>query len=102
MEASASPCPRNTDDPLTHTRTAAVVSASSDSLIMAWNPHSSHPHDQVTPMRVGRHGDYVRCLAAATEAGWVASGGFDRKIKLWDIAEGRTSSMRKLRRDLPV
>lgn len=77
-------------------RPFAVVSASSDSLVLAWNPHSSSHEDQVTPMQVGRHGDYVRCLAAARDAHWVASGGFDRKIRLWDVGEGRASSVREL------
>lgn len=70
-----------------------VVSASSDSLVLAWNPHSADHHDQVTPTQIGRHGDYVRCLATARETHWVASGGFDRKIKLWDIAEGRSTPL---------
>ncbi|GAA5850251.1 hypothetical protein JCM8547_001061 [Rhodosporidiobolus lusitaniae] len=67
-----------------------LVSASSDSLVLAWNPHSSDHHDQVTPAPIGRHGDYVRCLATAKDTNWVASGGFDRKIKLWDVGEGRS------------
>ena len=71
----------------------AVISASSDSLILAWNPHSSNHDDQMVPSRIGRHSDYVRCLAGAREANWVASGGFDRKIKLWDVHEGRSSSV---------
>ncbi|GAA5958591.1 hypothetical protein JCM21900_003989 [Sporobolomyces salmonicolor] len=73
-----------------------LVSASSDSLVLAWNPHSSDHHDQVTPTQVGRHGDYVRCLATARETHWVASGGFDRKIKLWDVGEGRTQPLIEL------
>lgn len=73
-----------------------VVSASSDSLVMAWNPHSQNHEDQVTPTRIGRHDDYVRCLASARESMWAASGGFDKKIKLWDIAEGRNNSIREL------
>ncbi|GAA5887701.1 hypothetical protein JCM6882_001502 [Rhodosporidiobolus microsporus] len=70
-----------------------LVSASSDSLVLAWNPHSSDHHDQVTPTPIGRHGDYVRCLATARDANWVASGGFDKKIKLWDVGEGRTGDV---------
>ncbi|BGP44760.1 hypothetical protein JCM10450v2_000574 [Rhodotorula kratochvilovae] len=66
-----------------------LVSVSSDSLVLAWNPHSSDPHDQVTPTPIGRHADYVRCLATGRDTNWVASAGFDRKIKLWDIGEGR-------------
>ncbi|KAK4058019.1 hypothetical protein OIO90_000758 [Microbotryomycetes sp. JL221] len=70
-----------------------LVSASSDSLVLAWNPHSSNHEDQMMPQQIGRHGDYVRCLAAARDAHWVASGGFDRKIRLWDVGEGRSSSV---------
>lgn len=47
-------------------------------------------------MQVGRHGDYVRCLAAARDAHWVASGGFDKKICLWDIGETRSRAVREL------
>ncbi|GAA6023731.1 hypothetical protein JCM10207_000238 [Rhodosporidiobolus poonsookiae] len=68
-----------------------LVSASSDSLVLAWNPHSSDHHDQVTPTPIGRHDDYVRCLATGRDTNWVASAGFDRKIKLWDVGEGRNS-----------
>lgn len=35
--------------------------------------------------------DYIRGLTASREAGWVASGGFDGLIKLWDINESRSS-----------
>ncbi|GJN91586.1 hypothetical protein Rhopal_004609-T1 [Rhodotorula paludigena] len=73
-----------------HNRT--LVSASSDSLVLAWNPHSSDHHDQVTPTPIGRHADYVRCLATGRDSNWVASAGFDRKIKLWDVVQGRSNA----------
>lgn len=34
-------------------------------------------------------------LFHSRDAGWVASGGFDRKIKIWDLAEGRSSAVGK-------
>ncbi|GAA5883735.1 hypothetical protein JCM3774_001666 [Rhodotorula dairenensis] len=69
-----------------------LVSASSDSSILAWHPHSTDHHDQMTPTTIGRHADYVRCLATGLDTNWVASGGFDRKIKLWDVGEGRANA----------
>jgi WD40 repeat protein len=33
--------------------------------------------------------DYVQCLAHAKQQSWVASGGFDRMIKLWDLNRER-------------
>lgn len=41
------------------------------------------------PAALGSHHDYVKCLTYARESGWVASGGFDRKIKIWDVMESR-------------
>jgi WD repeat-containing protein 48 len=38
---------------------------------------------------VGRHSDYVRCLTHARHQKWIASGGFDRTIKLWDLSNKR-------------
>ncbi|SJL07627.1 uncharacterized protein ARMOST_10977 [Armillaria ostoyae] len=42
------------------------------------------------PSRIGVHSDYVRCLAHCREQNWIASGSFDRTIKLWDL--GRSSN----------
>lgn len=79
----------------------SVVTASSDGTIKAWNPHSQVPSD---PSVIGTHSDYVRCLSYwsvnslprlslvfltsiySREQNWIASGSFDRTIKLWDLA----------------
>ncbi|KAF8516481.1 hypothetical protein JB92DRAFT_2251756 [Gautieria morchelliformis] len=60
-----------------------VVSASSDGSIRAWSPHLSHTTD---PVLVGMHEDYVRCLTTSPHQSWIASGSFDRTIKLWDLS----------------
>ncbi|KAI0347571.1 WD40 repeat-like protein [Trametopsis cervina] len=59
-----------------------LVSASSDGTIKAWSPHTTEPTE---PTTVGTHGDYARCLARSRDPQWVASGSFDRTIKLWDL-----------------
>jgi WD repeat-containing protein 48 len=66
-----------------------VLSASSDGTVKAWSPHSSYSSAH-EPALVGTHADYVRCLAYSRERGWIASGGFDRTIKLWDISRAHT------------
>ncbi|RIB12846.1 hypothetical protein C2G38_2041481 [Gigaspora rosea] len=67
----------------------SLISASSDCKINLWHPHKSNSH---TPHTIGCHTDYVKTLAYAPGPGWVASGGFDRKIIIWDIKECRPSS----------
>ncbi|KAI0031027.1 WD40-repeat-containing domain protein, partial [Vararia minispora EC-137] len=60
-----------------------LVSASSDGSVKAWNPHDTPVLD---PTLLGMHEDYVRCLTQSRAHNWVASGSFDRTIKLWDLS----------------
>lgn len=70
---------------LTHSN-SALVSASSDITVKLWRPHSE---DSQIPTTVGLHSDYVKCLASpGTHSDWVASGGLDHKIRLWDLNGG--------------
>ena len=62
----------------------ALVSASSDLTVRVWRPLSN---DSEAPQTIGQHADYVKCLATPNaQADWVASGGLDRKICLWDLS----------------
>jgi WD repeat-containing protein 48 len=66
----------------------ALVSASSDLTVKLWRPHSE---EQAGATTLGEHSDYVKCVATPTydpSANWVASGGLDRKIYLWDLNGG--------------
>ena len=61
----------------------ALVSASSDVTVKVWRPHSEESR---IPTNIGQHSDYVKCLASpGKHSEWVASGGLDHKIKLWDL-----------------
>lgn len=76
------------DIALAHNNTA-LVSASSDLVVKLWRPYSEH--DVNRPHTIGEHADYVKCVATPPtdiNANWVASGGLDRKIRLWDLAGG--------------
>lgn len=65
---------------------SALVSASSDITVKVWRPHSE---ENQIPTTIGLHSDYVKCLASpGTHSDWVASGGLDHKIKLWDMEGG--------------
>ncbi|KAG6833152.1 hypothetical protein H0H87_010539 [Tephrocybe sp. NHM501043] len=68
-----------------------VISASSDGTVKSWSPHlPNFP----SPTTIGTHIDYVRCLTHSREQNWVASGSFDRTIKLWDLTrEGQADSL---------
>ncbi|KAK4165112.1 hypothetical protein QBC43DRAFT_316793 [Cladorrhinum sp. PSN259] len=64
----------------------ALVSASSDLLVKVWRPLGSETKE---PTTIGQHADYVKCVATPNQStNWVASGGLDRKIYLWDLAGG--------------
>ena len=59
------------------------MSASSDLTVRVWRPLSN---ELEAPQTVGQHADYVKCLATPSpNADWVASGGLDRRICLWDL-----------------
>jgi WD repeat-containing protein 48 len=59
------------------------VSASSDLTVRVWRPLSD---ESEAPQTIGQHADYVKCLATPNaQADWVASGGLDRRICLWDL-----------------
>jgi len=65
---------------------SALVSASSDITVKVWRPDAE---DHQTPTTVGLHSDYVKCLASpGTHSDWVASGGLDHKICIWDLNGG--------------
>jgi WD repeat-containing protein 48 len=62
---------------------STLVSASSDVTVKAWRPDAQ---DGSAAMTIGAHSDYVKCLASPSPAAnWVASGGLDHKICLWDL-----------------
>ncbi|KAF9576378.1 hypothetical protein EC968_008673 [Mortierella alpina] len=71
----------------------AVVSASSDRTVKLVRPHS---HNPTTAHVIGTHGDYVKTLAYASGPGWLASGGLDKTVHLWDIKEGRSGQFESL------
>lgn len=65
---------------------SALVSASSDLTVKTWRPHAD---DSQIPTTIGRHSDYVKCLASpGAHSDWVASGGLDHKIQIWDLNGG--------------
>lgn len=72
-----------------HAPVSTVISASSDRSVKIWNPHD--PTTSMTPQLLGTHKDYVRALALAPKANWIASGSFDKTIKVWDLKEMRST-----------
>lgn len=64
----------------------ALVSASSDITVKIWRPAAT---DRQPPQPIGFHSDYVKKLAVPSPTSdWIASGGLDRKICLWDLNGG--------------
>ena len=67
---------------LAHSNTT-LVSASADLTVKAWRPHAEEDR---TPVTLGHHNDYVKCLASpGLHSDWVASGGLDHTIRIWDL-----------------
>ncbi|KAL5389641.1 hypothetical protein PMIN06_004762 [Paraphaeosphaeria minitans] len=61
----------------------ALVSASSDITVKVWRPAAA---DIQPPQTIGLHTDYVKRVASpGLHEHWVASGGLDHKISLWDL-----------------
>ncbi|KAI0595788.1 WD domain-containing protein [Biscogniauxia sp. FL1348] len=60
---------------------SALVSASSDLTVKVWRPLGGDTEAHT----IGQHADYVKCVATPASGDWVASGGLDRKIYLWDL-----------------
>lgn len=65
-----------------------VVSASSDRTVKLW----SVKDPETCSSTIGWHNDYVKCLASAGQAGWVASGGFDKRVNIWDLEKCQAST----------
>ncbi|KAF9357749.1 hypothetical protein BGX26_003145 [Mortierella sp. AD094] len=70
-----------------------LVSASSDRTVKLVRPHS---HNPTSAHIIGTHGDYVKTLAYASGPGWLASGGLDKTVNIWDIKEGRSGQYASL------
>ncbi|KAJ1342524.1 hypothetical protein BSLG_002916 [Batrachochytrium salamandrivorans] len=74
----------------THTPNASIKT------ILMWDTHTTQ-----APVKVGLHADYVKRLAYAPKANFVASGGLDRKIYIWDLQESRLKPRVTMSSDSP-
>lgn len=62
----------------------SIYTCSSDTLVKVWRPNAQQNDKAAT---LGSHGDYVKCLTAPKDTNaWIATGGLDREIILWDTA----------------
>jgi WD repeat-containing protein 48 len=78
----------------------AVVSASSDASVKLWRPHSQ---DAFASYSIGSHSDYIKCLTTPDRtANWVASGGLDHRICLWDLGGGGQTLEINIKKDYNV
>ena len=64
-------------------RRGVVATASSDCTVRLHTDFSDASKN--TPNILGRHDDYAKGLAYASEGGLLASAGFDRRLLLWDV-----------------
>ncbi|RMD43753.1 hypothetical protein DV735_g1314, partial [Chaetothyriales sp. CBS 134920] len=63
-----------------------LVSCSSDGTVKLWRPFSQ---ESTAPSTIGSHSDFIKCLATPdAQSNWVASGGLDHRICLWDLNGG--------------
>ncbi|KAJ3029616.1 UNVERIFIED_CONTAM: hypothetical protein HDU68_011651 [Siphonaria sp. JEL0065] len=65
-------------------RNQSIVTCSNDRMVYLWSTSQNNMY-----MRLGYHTDHVKCLAYSSSGGWVASGGLDRRVMIWDTMEGR-------------
>ncbi|KAI9006960.1 hypothetical protein DFJ74DRAFT_690074 [Hyaloraphidium curvatum] len=79
----------------------SLVSGSSDRTLLLWPCHSpSFPNPDPTwtptPSAIGCHSDYVRTICYSQQQNWIASGGLDRRICIWDLGEGRKDPLKSM------
>ncbi len=67
----------------------SVITCSSDLSVRLWNP------DQNFVYPIGQHRDYVKCIATPSQtSSWIATGGLDQRIILWDLnGKGKKSEI---------
>ncbi|KAI9189854.1 hypothetical protein H9P43_001287 [Blastocladiella emersonii ATCC 22665] len=66
-----------------------VISASNDRSVRLWRVRTDADASELpltaTGHILGHHNDYVKCLSYASGNQWMASGGLDRRIGIWDL-----------------